>query len=141
MNLYQSDKTRFISGLIVIIIIYSCYYIYFAENNALAFLPRKTRHIIKFLTTISVYFVGTFHLGRLKDSWMSVLWHLIHISGLCIIALIGLYDWFIMEVSLNAKQLVSGIQEILISPVLYVAMGLLNKSLNKSSALHKGTQK
>ena len=133
MNLYRSDKIRFISGLIFIIIIYSCYYIYFEENSDIDFLPRKVKHIIKFSATIAVYFVGTIHLGKLKDSWMSTLWHFIHITGLCIIAIVGFYDWFIMEVSLNAKQFVGSIQEILISPVLYVAMGLLNKSLNKNS--------
>ncbi len=131
MNLYKSDKIRFIAGLVFIIIIYSWYYIYIAENEYIASLPRKLKHVISFLSTITVYFVGTFHLGKLKDTWMSSLWHLIHISGLCIITLIGLYDWFIMETALNVKIFARGIQEILISPVLYVAMGLLNRSLKK----------
>ncbi|ALJ06036.1 hypothetical protein APS56_13240 [Pseudalgibacter alginicilyticus] len=132
-KLYKSDKVRFIVGAILIIVIYSCYYIFFEENTQANLLPRKTQHVIKFLTTIVVYLIGTKHLGKLKDLWMSSIWHLIHISGLCIITLIGLYDWFIMETSLNVKVFVSSIQETLISPVLYLAMGLLNKSLKKST--------
>lgn len=135
MKLYKSDKIRFIAGIIFIVLIYSSYYIFFAENNAVAFIPRKIKHLISLSTTVVVYFVGTFHLGKLKDVWMSTLWHIIHISGLCIITSIGLFDWLIMEVTLGAKIFARNIQEILISPVLYVAMGLLNKSLNKNSAL------
>ena len=131
MNLYKSDKVRFISGLMLIIILYSCYYIFFAENKNSVLVPRKVKHIIIFSNTIAVYFVGTFHLGKLKDTWMVSLWHLIHVSGLVIIILIGLYSWFIREITLNVKLFALGIQEILISPVLYIAMGLLNKTLNQ----------
>lgn len=88
-------------------------------------------HLIRFGTTIAVYFVGTFHLGKLKDSWMSSLWHLVHVSGLIIITSMGLFDYFILEISRNLKEFAHTIQEILISPVLYVAMGLLNKSLKR----------
>lgn len=132
MNLYKSDKVRFISGLIFIVIIYTCYYIFFEENSNLI-LPSKIRHVIKFLTTVSVYFIGTFHLGKLTDSWMSFLWHIIHITGLSIITSLGLFDWFIGGMSLNLRAFAGSIQEILISPVLYVAMGLLNKTLKKTT--------
>ncbi|WP_345275222.1 hypothetical protein [Litoribaculum gwangyangense] len=84
--------------------------------------------------TILVYFIGTFHLGKLKDKWMSSIWHLVHISGLIIITSLGLFDWFIMELSRDIKNFAHTIQEILISPVLYVAMGLLNRSLKKETA-------
>ncbi|WP_042497306.1 hypothetical protein [Algibacter lectus] len=132
MKLYKSDKVRFIVGLILIIIVYSWYYIYFAENKNTASIPSKIRHIITFATTLAVYFVGTFHLGKLKDTWMSSLWHFIHISGLFIIGVMGgLFDWFIHEISLNARHFAGGIQEMLISPVLYFAMGLLNRTFNK----------
>ncbi|MEN3322131.1 hypothetical protein VP395_00190 [Mariniflexile soesokkakense] len=132
MNLYQSDKVRFVSGLIFIIIIYSLFYIFFLENSNLI-LPSKIRHIVKFLATIAIYFIGTFHLGKLSDTWMSILWHIIHISGLVVITSLGLFDWFITEISLSLRLFANSIQELLISPILYVAMGLLNKSLKKSN--------
>lgn len=132
MKLYKTDKVRFISGLIFIIILYSCYYIYFEENSDLI-LPSKVRHIIKFGTTVAVYFIGTYHLGKLTDSWMSTIWHVVHISGLSIITCLGLFDWFITEISLNLRLFAGSIQEILISPMLYLAMGLLNKSLKNNT--------
>ncbi|GAA4801088.1 hypothetical protein GCM10023330_03570 [Litoribaculum gwangyangense] len=135
MKLYKSDKFRFIAGLIFIIIIYSWYYLFFiTESGEWLLLPKLTFHLIRFGVTILVYFIGTFHLGKLKDKWMSSIWHLVHISGLIIITSLGLFDWFIMELSRDIKNFAHTIQEILISPVLYVAMGLLNRSLKKETA-------
>ncbi|MDO6759867.1 hypothetical protein Q4566_06610 [Tamlana sp. 2_MG-2023] len=134
MKLYKTDNIRFVSGLLMIITLYSLYYIYFADNANANTIPRKLRHAISLATTVAIYFIGTFHLGKLKDSWMSSIWHLVHISGLCILTSLGLFDWLISSISIKLKLFCLTIQEILISPVLYVAMGLLNKSLNKKLA-------
>ncbi len=64
---------------------------------------------------------------------MSSLWHFIHISGLCIIISLGLFSWLIADIGLDLKQFAYTVQELLISPVLYVAMGLLNKNLIKNT--------
>jgi phosphoglycerol transferase MdoB-like AlkP superfamily enzyme len=96
--------------------------------------PVKIRHLITFITTIAVYLVGTFHLGKMKYKWLPSLWHLVNISGLCIIIVLGLFNWFIMEVGISIKLLGRGIQELIMSPVLYVAIYLLNRSLNKNKA-------
>jgi len=133
MKLYNSDKFRFIAGLIFIVIIYSWNYLYFIEYKNQLLLPKITMHFLSFTITIVVYFIGTFHLGQLKDTWMSSLWHLVHISGLIIMISLGLVNLFIIELNVNLKHLVYTIQETLISPVLYVAMGLLNKTLNKQN--------
>ncbi|OBQ56993.1 hypothetical protein JJL45_02225 [Tamlana sp. s12] len=140
MPLYKTDKARFFAGLLIIILIYSLYYIYFVEyylyfdeNNDVIKTPRIIRQIIRFTTTIVVYLIGTIHLGKLKDSWMSSLWHLVHISGLCILTSLGLFDLLITDIGHKLKTFCISVQEILISPVLYVAMGLLNSSLNKSN--------
>jgi hypothetical protein len=141
MKLYSSDKIRFISGLILIIFFYSAYYIGFEENEIMHAFSRFTQYLIKFLFTIVIYIIGSFHLGRLKDEWMSYLWHFIHISGLCIITSIGLYDWFISDITLGVLLFAGSVQEFLISPLLYVAMGLLNRILNKNAieANHQDT--
>ena len=135
MKLYKSDKVRFIIGLIIIFILYSCYYIFIAEHKNTALIPRKLRHVITLVFTLAVYFVGTFHLGKLKVTWMASLWHIVHVSGLCIITAIGLFDWLFLEgkTILSLSRLAITIQELLISPILYVAMGLLNRSLNNKN--------
>jgi hypothetical protein len=132
MQLNKSDKKRFFFGFLIISFIYSGNFFLFVESKFT--IQPLAQHLIRFLTTIAVYFIGTFYLGKLKDTWMSSLWHMVHISGLCIITLLGLTDWFFTDISISLKQFAHSIQEALISPVLYVAMGFLNSSLNKTTS-------
>jgi hypothetical protein len=127
---YKSERSRWIGGLVVILVIYTLYYLLFADTDV-TWIPRKVRHVIKFVTTVAVYLVGTYHLGVLKDRWMSAGWHFIHISLLCIITLVGIYDWTFGMVSPQIKDMTATMQEFLISPVLYVGMGIFNNRLNK----------
>lgn len=129
MIVYKTDRYRWIAGLIIIVVLYSLYYVYFADRQYTYFIPRKIRHIIKFVTTIAVYITGTYHLGKLRDKWMGQLWHIIHISLLFSITSIGLYDWTFGMVRYSIKEIAASMQEFLISPVLYVAMGILNDKL------------
>ena len=130
MIIYKSDSRRFILGLVFIIIIYSLNFIFFVENVTLKLNPIQ-QHIISFSITIIVYFIGTIHLrtSSTERKWILSLWHLIHISGLFIITFLGLFDWFISDIHLSLNQFAHSIQEMLISPVLYAVMGLLNKTL------------
>jgi hypothetical protein len=73
-----------------------------------------------------VYLIGTFHLGKLKDEWMNLLWHTIHITGLCLLVDIGGFDWLFGMVNMPTKLFAASVQEFLISPVLYVGMGIIN---------------
>lgn len=127
--IYKNDRAKWIGGLICVLIIYTLYYVFFVEHAFSYQIPRKIRHVIKFGTTVVVYLVGTYHLGRLKDKWMSTLWHFIHISLLCAITGIGLFDWTFGKVSVKTRELAASFQEFLISPVLYFAMGLINKRM------------
>jgi len=130
--MYKTDRHKWISGLVIILIIYTLFYNFFADRAYTYEIPRNLRHIIKFGTTIAVYFVGTYHLGKLKDQWMSHLWHFIHVSLLVIITSIGIFDWTFGMVSYKTKELAASMQEFLISPVLYVGMGLINQKLKSS---------
>jgi hypothetical protein len=129
MKLYKSNKSKYLFGLFCIIAIYTLYYVYVADNvnYDVNKIPRKLRHVIKFVTTIAVYIVGSFHLGQIREKWLAILWHIVHISLLFTITSFGLYDWFIYPLTQSFKDLAQSMQEFLISPVLYVAMGILNK--------------
>ncbi len=129
LDLYKTEKAKWIIGLILILIIYTLFYLLFQENKDVILVPRKIRHLIKFGVTISVYLLGTLHLGKIKDKWMNTFWHFIHLSLLAVLLSIGIYDWLFGMVSINVKYFTATIQEFLISPVLYVAMGIMNKCL------------
>jgi hypothetical protein len=128
-QLYKTGKQRYLFGLIIIILIYSMFYLFFADRADTILIPRKWRHIIKFVTTFIVYLVGTYHLGKRKNNWMLYLWHLIHVSLLGTITSIGAYDWIFGMVSYQVKEIAASMQEFLISPMLYIAMGILNQRL------------
>jgi hypothetical protein len=129
MPLNKTDKKRYWAGLLIIILIYTMFYILFADRADTILIPRKWRHVIKFFTTFLVYLVGTYHLGEQKSLWMLYLWHLIHISLLSTITCIGIYDWIFGMVSYHIKEIAASMQEFLISPMLYIAMGILNERL------------
>lgn len=130
MKLYKSHKIRFFAGLFLILIVYTLYYLLFVDTAPIK-IPTFNKHFITLSTTLIIYFIGTFHLGKLPDNWMSFVWHITHITGLFILSALGLYDWLINDLSLNLKSFARSIKEILISPVLYVGMGLINTSFRK----------
>lgn len=131
--LYKTERSRFLMGLILIIIVYSAFYIFFYDSVDAITIPRKIRHVIKFSTTIIVYAIGSYHLGTLQQKWMSMLWHFIHVSLLVVITSIGLYDWVFQEVSIPTRYLAQSMQEFLISPVFYFGMGILNSRFKNSN--------
>jgi hypothetical protein len=129
LQLYRKEKKGYWAGLILILLIYCLFYLLFADRVDTIMIPRKWRHIIKFVTTFTVYLIGSYHLGTQKKTWMLQLWHLIHLSLLGTIFCIGSYDWIFGMVSYPVKEIASSMQEFLISPMLYIAMGILQKRL------------
>ena len=129
MSLYRTERLRWVGGLVVILIVYTLYYLYFVDHQGYYDINRKLRHVIKFFATVSVYLLGTFHLGKIRQSWMNMLWHTIHLSLLCVIMGIGIYDWTFGMVGDAIKTMAATFQEFLISPVLYVGMGILDERL------------
>jgi hypothetical protein len=126
---YNNLLYRFLVGLALILIVHSFFYLFFVENPNIQDVPRKIRHVIKFVTTVLVYFIGTNYLSKLEARWMFILWHFIHLSFLFVITSVGLYDWFFGVVDINTREFVASMQEILISPVFYVGMEIVNQKL------------
>ena len=125
----SKERNKYLQGFFCILLIYSAYYLLFADRADTVLIPRKWRHVIKFLSTFTVYLIGTYHLGKQREKWMQHLWHLIHISLLGTISAIGIYDWVFGMVSYSVKEIAASIQEFLISPMLYIAMGIINRRL------------
>jgi hypothetical protein len=119
---------QFWRGLIIVVILYTIYYISFIETKYLYInVPRKLRHLIAFVLLFSVYITGVYHLTFKQASWMKSLWHFIHIGGFIILVFFGLYDWIIRELPLGIKLTLIDINEFLIGPTLYVVMAILDK--------------
>jgi hypothetical protein len=131
MKLQKTDKTQFILGLILVIVVYSCFAIFFVDYRDMNFIPRKLKHVISFVFLIVQYLVGFVFLRRLSIKWMVTIWNIVYGIGIITICSIGFYDWAILSGRANEELSIfaRGIQEFLMAPILYVAMGLLHKAL------------
>lgn len=115
-------------GLLIIFIIYSLFYLFFVESKVFSSDQEQIyRHLIRFLTTLAVYIIGFLHLRYIDSVWMKQLWHFVHISLFgCLIVFAGI-KWFTPYFSPILTYWGALFQEILISPTLYIGMGILNK--------------
>lgn len=130
MQWYKNDKQKYIAGLVYIFLIYTAYYFYFVDGLFATIKPLLLKHFVLIGIAFLVYFIGTLHLGKIQQSWMSFLWHIVHISLLSTLIAINLYKVKSgNELSYAMQHLSDNIKEILISPMLYFAMGLLNRLL------------
>lgn len=135
MKRQKSNKTLYILGLVLIVVVYSCFAIFFVDFREEAFIPRKLRHAISLVLIVIQYLVGFIFLRKLSITWMKKVWNIIYVSGLIIICAIGLYDWLILSGRANQElsMFARTIQELLMAPVLYVVMGLLQKALFRNT--------
>jgi len=122
---------KFWIGLIIILVVYTLFYLFFKDASYVALIPRKIRHIIKFVVLIAIYLVGVWHLALDKITWMKTLWHLIHISGIVFLVFLGAYDWLIHPMPQFMREVMDAVNEFLIGPTLFVGMALLQKFLLK----------
>lgn len=123
---------KFWIGLTIILIIYTLFYLFFKDASYVAQIPRKTRHVIKFLVLITIYGVGVWHLALDEIIWMKTLWHLVHLSGIFFLLFLGAYDWIIHPLPMFMREVMDAINEFLIGPTLFVVMGLLQQFLLKN---------
>jgi hypothetical protein len=119
------------AGFIIIVIIYSLYNLYLVDVGYYQSIPRKLRHIGKFLAILSIYGTGTIALKKYTADWMMYLWHLMHILIITLLLLTGIYDWSFGEISAQFRNIANTLFEFLISPVIYIAVGILNSKFSR----------
>ncbi len=127
-------KRSFAWGLLQLVAVYTAYYLFFFESPDVLAIPRKLRHLVLMGSLLGVYALGTYHLQFSKHAWMGALWRLVHVTGISILLLAGLFDWLIQPLNYPMRLMMRQLHEFLISPVLYVGMGLLAKHLPLSQA-------
>jgi hypothetical protein len=132
MEKLTNRRLYFWGGFIIIVVIYSLYNLYLVDVNYYQSIPRKVRHICKFAAVLSIYGIGTFALKKHATEWMMYIWHLLHIIIIAVLLLIGLYDWSFGEISDQFRNVANTLFEFLISPVIYIAVGILNNKFSRA---------
>jgi hypothetical protein len=125
----SNKRLFFLIGLLAITLIYFLYNIFLVDVDYYQSIPRKIRHINKFGSILLVYGVGTWTLKKYTIHWMMQIWHVVYAVTVIALIFIGLYDWRFGVISIQLRNIASALHEFLISPILFVGMGILNSRL------------
>ena len=129
MTAPASKRTYLIGGFIGIILVYSLYNMYLVDVNYYDQIPRKVRHIARFLSIVMVYGIGLYTLKKAMEGWVINIWNIIYLVFASLLILIGLYDWGTGGASNQIRNIANTLHEFLISPVLFVALYIIYTKL------------
>jgi len=118
-------KSYFVSGLIQVLIIYTTFYL--LNFLSYKFYDFRILPLISLSCLLGVYILGIFHLRLINLPWISLIWHLIYVSGLLIYIPLTFFDCYYGPLSYVTRGMLKQIHEFLISPVLYLGLGLFTK--------------
>jgi hypothetical protein len=125
----RHKKIFFFSGLSAIILVYAAYNIFLLEAGDYFLIPRIVRHFSGLGCVLLVYGIGSYALKMYTVGWMMLIWHLLHAILIFMVLLISLYtlDWG--PLTAQWHNFANTLVEFLISPTLYVVIGILNRRL------------
>ena len=83
------------------------------------------RQLIRWITITLVYVTGIFILRKGKEPWLLSLWNLVHIVVIAYLLLLAAYEYLIAPVPYGLRASVEPIVEFLVSPIIYIGMGIL----------------
>ncbi|MBN9385209.1 MAG: hypothetical protein J0H74_30915 [Chitinophagaceae bacterium] len=112
-------------GLAAIILVYCLYYLYFIYHLSRQ-VSLHAMHFLKFIFVLAAYGVGVLGLRRNVSPGLIQLWHLVYAASLLLLVLLGIYDWCFTRAPLALRGIADNIQELLVSPVLYVVIGIIS---------------
>lgn len=112
----------------MITLLYGVYYLCFLYDAFLT-MPLHGRHIVKFVFIILVFFIGSYCIKRSAASWMLRTWRIIYLVGVGALLFLGGYDWLVMRVPLAIRGVADDVQELLVSPLVYIGLNILGRVL------------
>ncbi len=120
------NKIFFWVGLIAIAVLYCLYYLSFMYGAFLE-MSLRARHVTKFFSILAAYTAGVFCLKKYAMTWMVHTWSFVYLTTLCLLVLLGVYDWMVARTPLPIREIADNLQEFLISPILYVIIGIIGR--------------
>lgn len=114
-------------GLIMLLAVYSVYYLLYADNKNFAPQGMLARHFFKIGVVFVIYLAGSYFLRRLPQPWLLQIWHLIHITLISLLISLWVWHFAVSPLPQNMRKLGNSLHEFLISPLLYLATGLLGR--------------
>ncbi|MBW4891279.1 hypothetical protein KXQ82_16245 [Mucilaginibacter sp. HMF5004] len=133
MTATPTKRTYLIAGFVAIVVLYSLYNIYLVDVSYYNQIPRKVRHIARFVSILMVYGIGIFTLTKYVEGWVISLWNGIYLIAVALLLLIGIYDWSIGGASSQIRNIANTLHEFLISPMLFIALYIIHTKLLRRS--------
>ena len=85
----------------------------------------QNRQLIRWMNVTFVYVVGIFVIRTMEERWLLYLWNLVHLLLIGYLFLASAYEYFIAPMPYGVRGSAAPIIEFLISPVFYIALGVL----------------
>jgi len=118
-------------GLSGIVVVYLLYNIFLVDASYYESIPRNLRHISRFVSLAVVYCIGFFSFKNYGVKWIIDIWNVVYIIITPLLLLIGVYDLTLGPAPEQLKSLSKTLHEFLISPIFYLSMLILRKTLGK----------
>jgi hypothetical protein len=124
----REGRKFFLIGLTVVVLLYILYYLVFVYHVFLN-VPMRVRQLIKLGFIFLVYGTGVWALRKDTARWIMKIWHLLYGCTFLFLILLGVFDWWLGRTSLAVREVAGNLHEFLISPVLYIVIGLLRRRM------------
>ena len=134
MSKPENSRPLFL-GLLCICVSYTLYKIYFGEDHLEheLHLVNKIKHLIKFSFILLVYTIGYFALRKTSAPWLMLIWNCLYAAIAILLVFVGLDDWIFPRAPAILRNFADALHQFLISPVLYVAVWIINTKWGKAA--------
>jgi hypothetical protein len=124
-------KTAYWIGLAVIAVSYAIFYVYF-RYSAFYTMPARQIRVVKFIFVALTFAAGWLGLRKGAVEWAARFWALIFGSLVLLLVLLGLYENYFARLPKESRVLLEDLVEFLVSPALYVVLGILGRISEKA---------
>jgi len=113
-------------GLAVISACYAVFYVYFLYSAFYTMGAREMR-VIKFVFVALTFFAGWVGLSKGTVRWAARFWVILFGSLVLLLVALGLYENYFARLPKELRVVLDDLVEFLVSPALYVALGILGQ--------------
>ena len=91
------------------------------------------KQAVRWFNIFFVYVIGIWVIRTMHVSWLLFIWNIVHVVMIGYLLLAAAYEYLIAPLPYGIRGSVAPIVEFLISPIIYMAMGLIYAGMNHSN--------
>jgi hypothetical protein len=119
-------------GMLLMVLVYTLVQLLFYHPPfALPAWVQTYRQVFRWVTITIVYVTGIYVLKNSSEAWLLYLWNLVHLVVIGYLLLLAAYEYLIAPVPYGLRASVEPIVEFLVSPIIYIGMGILYAGIKK----------